>query len=224
MTPASSHFYLEKHTKLPLSFGSIKLTLIADRQSVQGKCDSRRRRDAHLQPVRLTGASNDATPIKQLSHIGFSLSDRQCLQSHLGVEKGKDLLRPVLAPPKSIIRIHGGISKGFSTLITQMRTSKIGLNHFLHNGKVPEFDSGRCDCRRDLQIVRHVLQECSLHHRLRRDTRRGIERKEPAGSVEVSKMLAEANYVKYAQKAALFVRKTGLLGQFADLSPPLTKL
>lgn len=41
------------------------------------------------------------------------------------------------------------------------------------------------------------------------------DRKEPTRSVKVSKMLMGANYV---QKAAFFGRKTGLLGQFADLS------
>lgn len=135
-------------------------------------------------------------------------------------EKGKDLRRLAPEPSKSVLRIHGGVQKVFSALITQMRTSKIGLKHFLHSRRVPWFDSGRCDCRRDLHTVRHVLQEYRLHHRLRRETWREIERKEPAGSVEVNKMLTNA---KYARKAALFIRKTVLLGQFADLPQSLTK-
>ena len=106
----------------------------------------------------------------------------------------------VPAPSKSVLRIHGRVRKGFSALIKQLRTGKIGLKHFLHSRRVPGFDSGRCDCWRDLQTVRHVLQECRLHHRLRRETWREIEKNEPAGSVEVSKMLTE---VRYAQTAAL---------------------
>lgn len=66
-------------------------------------------------------------------------------------EKGKDLRRLMPVPSKSVLCIHGGVQKGFSALITQMRTGKIGLKHFLHSRKVPGFDSGTCDCRRDLQ-------------------------------------------------------------------------
>lgn len=65
------------------------------------------------------------------------------------------------------------------------------------------------------EIYKRLDTCCRLHHGLRRETWREIEGKEPTGSLEISKMLTD---VKYAQKAALFMTKNGLLGQFAVLS------
>lgn len=72
--------------------------------------------------------------------------------------KGSGLHRLAPVPSETILRIHSGIHKGYSALITQVRTGKISLKHFLHDRKVPGFEDERCECRRDRQTVRHVCK------------------------------------------------------------------
>ena len=96
----------------------------------------------------------------------------------------------------------------------QLRTGKIGLRHFLCLRKVPGFNDPRCTCRNDNQTVRHILQDCPLYHDLRSTTWAEERRKEPGGVIEWRKMLS---HPPFAQKAAQFMLKTGLLGQFEDL-------
>ena len=95
-----------------------------------------------------------------------------------------------------------------------MQTGNIGLRHFLCLGKVPGFNDPRCTCRNNNQTVRHILQDCPLYHDLRSTTWAEERRKEPGGVIEWRKMLS---HPPFAQKAAQFILKTGLFGQFEDL-------
>ena len=78
------------------------------------------------------------------------------------------------------------------------------------------FDDPRYIFRNDNQTVRHILQDCPLYHDLRSTTWVEERRKEPGGGgfIEWWKMLS---HPPFAQKAAQFKLKPGLLGQFEDL-------
>ena len=107
-------------------------------------------------------------------------------------KRGRDLRILTPSPSPHTLRIHAQIRKGYSAIITQMRTGKIGLRHFLCLRKVPGFSDPRCTCRNDNQTVRHVLQDCPLYHDLRSTTWAEERRKEPEGVIEWRKMLSPA--------------------------------
>lgn len=86
---------------------------------------SRRSKDdstaPHAAVPSLRSASNQI--IKQIAQKEWELEWRE-------EETGEDILRSVPVLFKSTPCIHGGARKGFSALITQMRTRKIGSIHF----------------------------------------------------------------------------------------------
>lgn len=97
-----------------------------------------------------------------------------------------------------------------------MRTGKIGLYAFLFACKLA--NNSKCECGHKSQTVRHILSDYSKFTRLRRETWRDVQQKEPFGVVEWGKMLTHPSYAK---KAACFIRKTGLLKQFQDTAMAL---
>ena len=60
--------------------------------------------------------------------------------------------------PKMHYRIHGALTKPESSLFTQIRTGRIGLNQFLHSRNVPGYTSPDCPCGAGEQTVQHMLQ------------------------------------------------------------------
>lgn len=65
---------------------------------------------------------------------------------------------------KKRLRIHAGLKKAESSLVTQVRSEKIGLAAFLHGRKVPGFDSPACPCGwAGRQTAKHVIMHCPLH-------------------------------------------------------------
>lgn len=70
-------------------------------------------------------------------------------------------------PNPKVLAKHNGIRRPLSSLITQLRTGKIGLAHYLH--KIQRRDSPRCPCSQGIQTVRHVLTECSRTQDLRKE-------------------------------------------------------
>jgi len=101
-------------------------------------------------------------------------------------------------------RLHTGLSKPMSSLITQIRTEKIGLNAFLADRYVP----GRiptCDCGSERQTAKHIIMFCPKFA-----TRRP-QLFQNAGTRDYKQMLATT---RGAKAAAEFVQQTGLLQQF----------
>ncbi len=66
--------------------------------------------------------------------------------------QGHNFRTPTPSPSR---QTHSKIRKGYRTLITQMRTGKIGLRHFLLSRKVPNINDPRRKCRINDQTVRH---------------------------------------------------------------------
>jgi hypothetical protein len=101
--------------------------------------------------------------------------------------------------------IHLGASKATSSLITQIRTEKIGLNAFLADRRVPD-KTATCTCGWPRQTAKHILYFCPEFA----DRRTSLF--EAAGTRDYSKMLATA---RGAKAAAVWLQSTGLLPQFS---------
>ena len=71
--------------------------------------------------------------------------------------KGQDY--PALDTMKKgqLLEIHGVLKKAESSLLTQIRTGRIGLKGFLNKSRVPGLDSPMCECGTAEQTVQHVL-------------------------------------------------------------------
>ena len=59
-------------------------------------------------------------------------------------------------------QLHTGLSKPMSSLITQIRTEKIGLNAFLADRRVPGY-TATCSCGWLRQTAKHILMNCTDH-------------------------------------------------------------
>ena len=86
-------------------------------------------------------------------------------------EETKDNALPGIFPTPShkIIRIHKAIKRARSSLITQIRIEEIGLKAFLYDSFVLGIDDESCMCGARSQTAHHVLQECRLLGRQRRE-------------------------------------------------------
>jgi exonuclease III len=101
-------------------------------------------------------------------------------------------------------QVHLGASKATSSLITQIRTEKIGLNAFLADRHVPD-KVAICTCERSRQTAKHILLFCPEYA----DERDSLYA--AAGTKDYSKMLATP---RGAKAAAQWLQRTGLLPQF----------
>ena len=118
--------------------------------------------------------------------------------------------RKIKAPAQRVTsnyypKIHVGISKATSSLITQIRTEKIGLNAFLAERRVPN-RTPKCSCGHLQQTAKHILMYCQNFEEDRKDLYKA------AGTRDYSKMLATP---RGAKAAANWLQKTNLLPQFS---------
>ena len=75
---------------------------------------------------------------------------------------------------KAALRLHAGLSKPHSSLLTQLRTGKIGLAGFLHTCRVPGFESLACPCGWQQETAKHVVLDCPRFHREQRQLRQAV--------------------------------------------------
>lgn len=122
---------------------------------------------------------------------------------------GRQLFQLTNTPTKKTLWLHKNQPKWRSSLITQMRTGKIGLNQFLFHRKVPGFDSDACPCEEGPHTPQHLLISCDTHRGLRREhgirAYRGMSLRDLLGQPGPAKMAAE------------FMKSTGSLLQFAHV-------
>ena len=112
------------------------------------------------------------------------------------------------------MRLHAKIKRAKTSLITQMRTEKIGLNAFLFSRRVPDIDNDQCECGRARQTARHLLHECRLFRRQRNSLWTAERRKVSGGVITHEDMLTTP---RYASMAANFIKSTGFIEQFRTL-------
>ena len=73
---------------------------------------------------------------------------------------GGDNWKPDKMPYRASLRLCAGLSKAQSSILTQMRTGKIGLATFLCRRQVPGFPTPAFCCGAQWETAKHVVLEC----------------------------------------------------------------
>ena len=81
---------------------------------------------------------------------------------------GGDNWKPSKMPYRSALRLHAGLSKAQSSILTQVRTGEIGLAAFLCKRRVPGFPTPACSCGAPWETAKHVVLDCPRLLRARR--------------------------------------------------------
>jgi hypothetical protein len=144
-----------------------------------------------------------------LSKINPNNMDKAKSRTRMGDRMGKrdqrtELVQVQPDPGHKALEPHREAPKSISSIITQLRTGKIGLNAYLHSRKVPGIDNPNCGCGYRLQSIEHVLLGCRKYRQLRRSLL-------GPGYKTLGEVLSTP---KLTLKAAEFMVATRLLGQF----------
>ena len=106
---------------------------------------------------------------------------------------------------KAHLGIHKTLRKAESSLLTQIRTGRIGLNKFLHKRKVPDVTSPLCPCGKDEQDVRHLLK-CERYKTEVADLKR------QTGTTDLDELLQS---VKGSKAVVRWLMRLGILKQYS---------
>lgn len=71
-------------------------------------------------------------------------------------------------PTEDVPEIHVGLKKAESSMLTQIRTGRIGLACFLNKARVPEFPSPMCQCGQAEETASHIIAFCPRFSEQRR--------------------------------------------------------
>jgi hypothetical protein len=75
------------------------------------------------------------------------------------------------------LKKHRDLCKHESSLLTQIRTGKVGLRAFLFERKVPEVATPRCPCGDAPETAAHLVLDCRELNQQREDLRRLLHTK-----------------------------------------------
>ena len=120
-------------------------------------------------------------------------------------------------PHKKVLKLYERLPKLYTLIIIQMRTKRIGLNHFLfkhinQRGQEDQFNAGRCHCEEGSQTPQHILLQCPLYTGLRATLMQELRYKTELGnSTDYNTIVSDSQAIRYVAK---FMHQTGLLHQF----------
>ena len=81
------------------------------------------------------------------------------------------------APLFKILEKYHSLSKHESSLLTQIRTGKVGLRAFLFERKVPEVATPRCLCGEAPETAAHLTLDCQQLSQQREDLQRFLRKR-----------------------------------------------
>ncbi|KAJ5901430.1 hypothetical protein N7504_007424 [Penicillium tannophilum] len=129
---------------------------------------------------------------------------------------GKPNQKLVPAPHKKTLRLFEGLPKHYTSILVQMRSMRIALNHFLF--KIGEVESDFCSCEEGSQTPKHVLLRCPRFVDERKEMLEKIRARTDLRGLDYEALLSHPRATRYV---AEFMLQTGLLGQFrqCDVEP-----
>lgn len=110
------------------------------------------------------------------------------------------------APAEKAPKIHEGLRKAESSILTQIRTGRIGLAAFLNRARVPDFPSPMCQCGRAEETASHIIAFCP-----RFVAQRGSLTSPPADRLDIRTLVSTP---KGAKRIARWFLKLQILPQF----------
>jgi hypothetical protein len=122
---------------------------------------------------------------------------------------GKHLRKILAAPSKAHLDLHRGLRRAASSVVVQLQTGKIALASYL--GTFGAAPTTECHCGLGRQDSDHILTSCPTYANIRSEVL-WDEAREP----DYRRILSQGPLVK---KAAQFMLRTRLLGQFRNLPP-----
>ena len=107
---------------------------------------------------------------------------------------------------KTALRLHSSLPKAHSSLLTQIRTGKIGLAGFLHKCRVPTFELLACACGWQWETAKHIIVDCPHF------SREHVQLRQAAASTEFQRLTSDP---RAAAALTMWFIQLNLLPQFS---------
>jgi hypothetical protein len=108
-----------------------------------------------------------------------------------------------------VLRLFESLAKPYTSILIQIRSIRIALNHFLFKIKAVKSDQGYY--KEGSQTPRHILIQCPLYANLRKTFLNKIRITDLEDSTDYNAIISHSQATHYV---AEFMLQTGLLGQF----------